>query len=341
MEGIEIRQTLFAPLGSAWGILARAKAAAFRRGLRRARRLPGVVVSVGNLTVGGTGKTPMVIWLAERMIAEGKRVGILTRGYRGKIENGVSDSDEVAIFRNALGTRVLLGVGADRFKRGMKLAEDRVEWFILDDGFQHMQLARDADVVLLDASDPFGGGRCLPAGRLREPISALKRADVVVITRSERAPAVELKVRRHSAAPIFYATTELADVAVVRDGRVMEAVPAGEWKQTKVFAFCGIGNPGAFFADLRDWGFSVVGTADYPDHHRYTQLDATELETRARAHQAGALVCTEKDVLNLTDANFSSTPVFVARIRMKVAEPERLCAALGRAIEINCRGEAR
>jgi len=341
MAGIELRQTLLAPLGSAWGILARAKAAAFRRGLRRAKRLPGVVVSVGNLTVGGTGKTPMVIWLAERMITEGKRAGILTRGYRGKIEDGVSDSDEVAIFRNALGTRAPIGVGADRFERGAELVKEGVNWFILDDGFQHMQLARDADVVLLDATDPFGGGRCLPAGRLREPISALKRADLVVITRSERAPAVELKVRRHSAAPIFYATTELADVAVLRDGRAAEVVSAEEWKQTKVFAFCGIGNPGAFFADLRDWGFSVAGTADYPDHHRYTQLDATELETRARAHQAGAQVCTEKDVFNLRDANFSSTPVFVARIRMKVAEPERFCAALGRAVEMNRGGEAK
>ena len=341
MAGIEIRQTLLAPLGSAWGILARAKAAAFRRGLRRAKRLPGIVVSVGNLTAGGTGKTPMVIWLAERMIAEGKRPGILTRGYRGKTEDGVHDSDEVAIFRNALGTRMPIGVGADRFQRGAELAKEGVDWFILDDGFQHMQLARDADIVLLDASDPFGGGRCLPAGRLREPISALKRADVVVITRSERAPAVELRVRRHSAAPIFYATTELADVSVLRDGRVTETVSATEWKQTKVFAFCGIGNPAAFFADLRDWGFSIASTADYPDHHRYTQLDATELETRARAHKAGALVCTEKDMFNLKVAKFSSTPVFVARIRTNLAEPERFCAALGRALEMNRGGEAR
>jgi tetraacyldisaccharide 4'-kinase len=148
-------------------------------------------------------------------------------------------------------------------------------------------------------------------------------------------------VRRHSAAPIFYATTELAGVTVLRDGRAVGAVPAEEWKQKRVFAFCGVGNPAAFFGDLRDWGFSVAGTADYPDHHHYTQLDATELETRARAHQAGALVCTEKDVFNLKDAKFSSTPVFVARIRTKVAEPERFCRALGRAIEMNRGGEAR
>ncbi len=135
---------------------------------------------MGNLTVGGTGKTPMVLWIAERLAAEGKKAAILTRGYRGTDDAnspGVPQSDEVALLRERLSGKVQIGVGADRFKNGEVLARHGVDWFVLDDGFQHLKLSRDADVVLVDATDPFGGGMTLPAGRLREPVSALRRAE--------------------------------------------------------------------------------------------------------------------------------------------------------------------
>src|ERR1700722_20183330 len=213
------------PLSLVYGAIARIRALGYRKKILRQRRLDGVVISIGNLTVGGTGKTPMVLWIAERLLAEGKSVAILTRGYRGKnvgaapsnLETSAgseipSTSDEVQLLRSRLGDRVLFGVGPDRYKNGAALAGRGAKWFILDDGFQHLQLARDVNIVLIDASKPFGGGHLLPAGRLREPRSALQRADLIVITRSSRAPAIESVVHHYSNAPIFYAHTKLDSV---------------------------------------------------------------------------------------------------------------------------------
>src|SRR5882672_2580427 len=167
--------------------------------------------------VGGTGKTPVVLAIAERLAQEGKHAAILTRGYRGTANasaSGIPQSDEVALLRERLAGKVQLGVGADRYKNGMVLAKHGIDWFVLDDGFQHLKLSRDVDVVLVDATDPFGGGLVLPAGRLREPLSALRRADIVIITRSVQAssPAVESIIRRHTSSPIFYASTRLERV---------------------------------------------------------------------------------------------------------------------------------
>lgn len=328
MTSAEWRRSLLAPLGSVWSAGARLKAAAYERGVRGVKRLPGTVVSVGNITAGGTGKTPMVIWLAEQLAREGKKVGVLTRGYRGSSDNGVPQSDEVAILRSRLGESVPVAVGADRFASGMRLTNCGVDHFVLDDGFQHLQLARDADIVMIDATDPFGGGRCLPAGRLREPVSALGRADLIVISRAERAPAVETRVRRHTDAPIFYAVTELRDVVrFIGAGRVAE-VATSEWQSRRFFAFCGIGNPPAFFGSLRTWGFHVMQTEAYPDHYRYEQMDATELEARCRANESDGLICTEKDVFNLRDVKFSTTPVFIARISLRVIDSVEFVSAL-------------
>ena len=185
-------RTLLQPLGLLYGTVMRLRTAFYEHGLLRSRRLPGAVISVGNLTVGGTGKTPMVLWIAERLAAEGHRPAILTRGYRGLGQgdaSGEAPSDEVALLRQRLDGRAQFGVGKDRYKNGLALAKDGAEWFILDDGFQHLELQRDANIVLLDATDPFGGGGVLPAGRLREPRSGLARADIVIITRTSRAPA--------------------------------------------------------------------------------------------------------------------------------------------------------
>ncbi|HET9402867.1 MAG TPA: tetraacyldisaccharide 4'-kinase, partial [Candidatus Acidoferrales bacterium] len=318
----------------------RIKAAAYERGVRGAKRLPGTVVSVGNITAGGTGKTPMVIWLAGELAGEGEKVGVLTRGYRGSSHNGLPQSDEVAILRSRLGESVPIAVGADRFASGMKLAGSGVDHFVLDDGFQHLQLARDADIVMIDASDPFGGGRCLPAGRLREPVSALDRADLIVITRAERAPAVETRVRRHTGAPIFYAVTELRDVVRLSGANRLAEVAPAEWRALKFFAFCGIGNAAAFFTDLRAWGFNVKETEAYPDHYRYEQMDATELEARCRANEADALICTEKDIFNLREVQFSAAPVFVARISLRVIDAKGFSMALRGVLESKRTGAA-
>lgn len=213
---MNLAQTLFWPLTLPYGATARLRASLYRRGLLRQRRLEGIVISVGNLTTGGTGKTPMVLWIAERLLADGRFPGILMRGYRGETGPSGVTSDELRLLQARLGQRVQFGVGPDRFARGRELAARGVDWFVLDDGFQHFPLARDVDIVLIDATNPFGGGFLLPAGRLREPRSALARADLIVITRSDHAPAVEAVIRRDSDAPIFYAAPHLESVRLFR-----------------------------------------------------------------------------------------------------------------------------
>ncbi len=339
--------SLLWPASVLFGAVVRLRAWLYGKGIFRQRRLQGVVISVGNLTVGGTAKTPMVIWLAERLLAEEKRVGILTRGYRGFLgcwardvpsaQLGYHDpervrGDEVCVIHRRFAgettsrARPMLGVGADRYENGRQLERQGVEWFVLDDGFQHLRLGRDVDIVLIDALNPFGGGHLLPAGRLREPKSALGRADIVVITRSDHAPAVEAVVRRYTAAPIFYAQAELD--GVFARGRDTPDPPQLDWREKKLFAFCGIGNPAAFFADLRRWGMNIVGQAAYRDHHRYTPKDARKLEQQAQAAGADALVCTEKDVCTLLGAPFQALPVLYCHISLWLAQAEEFWGAV-------------
>jgi tetraacyldisaccharide 4'-kinase len=339
---VTFSQSLLWPLTLPYGAAVQLRTRAYRSGLLRQKRLPGVVISVGNLTTGGTGKTPMVLFIAERLAAEGKRLGILTRGYRGKTQladddtngtgaaHGVSSSDEVQLLKQRLGDRVAIGVGADRFARGSELAKEGVEWFVLDDGFQHLALARDVDIVLVDATNPFGGGYLLPAGRLREPRAALARSDIIVITRSEYTPAVEAAIRHYSAAPIFHARPRLDAIARV-DGHGPSS-PSSEDTETlrneKLFAFCGIGNPSAFIEDLRSWGFSVAGSKFFPDHRRYSQQDVQRIEAAAREAGATAIVCTEKDKFNLADVRWQTENLWYCRISLKISPEEEFWCAV-------------
>jgi tetraacyldisaccharide 4'-kinase len=326
---VTFKESLLWPLSLIYGGVAALRAKAYARGIFRPRRLNGVVISVGNLTVGGTGKTPMVLWIAERLLAEGKSVGILTRGYGGKsaavaakskAANGsetISTSDEVQLLKSRLADRLLFGIGADRYKNGLALAGRGVKWFILDDGFQHLQLARSVDVVLIDASKPFGGGHLLPAGRLRESRGALKRTDVIVITRSSHAPAIESVVRHYSSAPIFYAHTELDSV---RSRWGTQLTPA-ELRGKALYAFCGIGNPGAFYSDLREWGFQIAGHKSFRDHHRFTADDLAEIEKEASKAGATGLICTEKDSFNLPET-LPSTDMWICAVSLRVDREE-------------------
>jgi len=329
---------LLLPLAWVYGAAVRVRAWLYRAGWRRQRRLPGMVLSVGNLTVGGTGKTPMVIWLADQLARAGEPVGVLTRGYRSVLIAPADGSgtprpvsDETLVLESHLGDRVRIGIGADRYRTGCALAAEGVRWFVLDDGFQHLALARDADLVLVDASDPFGGGVLLPAGRLREPPTALARADLIVITRSEGAPELEARLRRYSRAPIFYARTRLAGLLRLQPE---PAQPATADDERRAFvAFCATGNPAAFFADLERWKFRTVGRVSFPDHFRFGPRQVRELEAFAAARGASALVCTEKDILNLAGLRFEQFPLFVCRIVMEPTEPAALWQAILGAIE--------
>ena len=326
-----LKQSLLWPLSLPYGAAAHLRARAYRKGILKAQQLDGTVISVGNLTTGGTGKTPMVLWIAERLLAEQKNVGILTRGYRGEkiapahgnnlaAAASTTTSDEVRLLQSRLGNRVQFGVGANRYQQGRELAKHGVNWFVLDDGFQHLQLARDVDIVLIDATNPFSGGRVLPAGHLREPRSALARANIIVITRSTHAPAIESAIRRDSAAPIFYARPQLDAIRNFNADKPGDAIAPAELP--KLFAFCGIGNPAAFLADLRTWGLDIVGHKFFPDHHRYTPKDAREILQQASATGATALICTEKDLYNFPANPQQKLPTFYCSISMQIDNPD-------------------
>jgi tetraacyldisaccharide 4'-kinase len=333
---------LLLPVSLLFSIIARAKAWCYAKNIFRKHKLPGTVIAVGNLTVGGTGKTPMVLAIAERLATEGKHTAILTRGYRGTTDagaGGVPQSDEVALLRERLAGEVQLGVGADRYKSGMILSRHGIDWFVLDDGFQHLKLWRDVDIVLVDATDPFGGGMVLPAGRLREPLTALRRADIVVITRSVQAPspALEAIIRRHTSSPILYASTRLE--SVLRVPRLDVALAQQDWRKARFLAFCGIGNATAFFEDLRHWGFQAVQQRRFADHHVYTAREAADLEQAAARCGAEALLCTEKDVWNLRNVRFAAFPAYCCRISFEL--PETFWSAVAAAVSRGKAGEAR
>jgi len=309
------------PLSLLYGQVVKLRAALFEKGVLRRNRLNRPVISVGNLTVGGTGKTPMVIWLAERFLAEGKRVGILSRGYKGSR----GTSDEIELMKHRLNNRAVFGVGADRFAEGKKL-ESTVDLFLLDDGFQHLQLARDADILLVDASQPLGRQQMLPTGRLREPVSAMTRADVLLFTRTETVPGTNAAVDRFQDFPVFAASTRLLG---------FRRFAAGDLPQSRedlgggpFYAFCGIGNPRAFFKDLTNWGIALAGQCEFADHHRYDQRDARELAAAAKVAGAKAMITTEKDARNLEGVAFPDMPLFVVVIDLHIAKEDALLGLL-------------
>ena len=310
------------PLSQVYGIYVRLRRALYARGWLRSRRLKAAVISVGNVTVGGTGKTPMVLWLAERLLAEGKRVGILSRGYRGSH----GSSDEIDLLKRRLRGKVLFGVGPDRFVSGSRLeSENAIDVFLLDDGFQHLQLARDLDIVMLDGSRKLTKEWLLPAGSLREPLAACRRADILVISR-KLGPSV-IEDSEASTSSIFYAETRLLGFRQFgSDSRekYFSEIGAGPF-----LAFCGIGNPRAFFDDLTRWHVPVIGKKAFADHHKYSSQELQQLQSRAQASGAQGLVTTEKDAENFPPVDLR-LPIWIAVIDFVIAAESELLAAIDR-----------
>ena len=313
MNAAPLLRRLLWPLSVLYGAGVRVRVWLYAHGWLKQKRLKGRVISVGNLTVGGTGKTPMVIWLAEKFLAEGKRVAILSRGYRGV--NGTSD--EIKLMKFRLEGRVSFGVGGNRFTQGHRLeSQQSIDVFLLDDGFQHLQLARDLDILLMDASRPLAGEALLPAGRLREPVTAMSRANLIVFTRAETASGTLEAIRKLDQYPVFAASTRL--LGFRHFGEEITPLGANEIGVGPFFAFCGLGNPDAFFRDLGNWGIAICGQATFPDHHRYTQRDILAVKLAGKRVGANAFVTTEKDAQNLSGLNFEEAPLYVAVIDLLV-----------------------
>lgn len=252
------------------------------------------VISVGNITAGGTGKTPLVIGLCRYLEGKGLRCAILTRGY--KSERGPL-SDEPALLARACAQTTVV-VDSDRAAGARKaVSQYDAEVLVLDDGFQHRRLRRDLNIVTLDATCPFGYGRVLPAGLLREPLGGLKRADVIVITRCDQA---EPEAIQQIEARLARLTRQIPIVkAVHRHTHAVttgpSVLPLDTLHHHRAFVFCGIGNPEAFIEHIRQNGINIVGTRLFNDHQRYQPEDISAIASEAKDCGATAILCTEKD----------------------------------------------
>ncbi|HEX8557444.1 MAG TPA: tetraacyldisaccharide 4'-kinase [Pyrinomonadaceae bacterium] len=343
-----------APLGMLYGALTGARARLYRSGYLKTEKVGAPVVSVGNLTAGGTGKTPLVEWAARALAGEGRRPCVLTRGYGRRDESRrvvASDGERVLAEVAECGDEPRLL--AERLLGAASVVCDRdrvaaarwarealgAEVFVLDDGFQHLRIARDLDVVTLDATDPWGGGHLLPRGRLREPRSALRRAGCVVITRSElatdleelRAEAARLSGGR--AAVIASRVRTLGLKALGNpEGGVVGASASGEGAPAGPFAaFCGVGNPRAFFEHLRREGFGLAYTRAFADHHAYTAADASAVSREAVRRGARALLTTTKDAVKLVGLGFA-LPCYAVEVGLEFDDESRLLALLRGAV---------
>jgi tetraacyldisaccharide 4'-kinase len=317
--------------GKLYELGVRARIALYENNIFKTLRLNAPVISVGNLTVGGSGKTPCVAFLARFLRDTGHSVAILSRGYKRESEGRIEVSDGKEILRgpresgdepyllakSCPGVRVV--VDRDRYAAGRWL-EERVpiSVFILDDGYQHLRLARDLNLLLIDATDPLDQAKMIPFGRLREPRAAIRRADTVIITRSDQLfdrRSLEVAIRKFARAntPIFYAYHKMTNLIRLSDGQV---VGFAEFAQKRVAAFSGIARPDRFVADLEENGMNIALRSDFEDHHRYTLQELSKIIERAREVRAEAIITTEKDAANLPAdfASSSATPVFAARI---------------------------
>lgn len=271
--------------------------------VKRVHRLPRPTISVGNLTTGGVGKTPLVRWLAETLRDAGRKPAILSRGYKSA-EGELGDEQRMLQRQlNRPGAAPVFIYANPRRVDAAALAareHPEIDVFLLDDGFQHRTAGRDLDIVLVNAAAPFGFGHVLPRGMLRERLSGLKRAGAVVLTHADRASPEELQrieqtVRRFNpSTPIFHATHALT---TLRLGHDETPRPIDELKGRRCFAFCGIGDPDGFFRQLEALGQPLAGRRVFADHYDYDEADLAELRREA---DGAALVTTEKDWAKLS-----------------------------------------
>jgi tetraacyldisaccharide 4'-kinase len=333
-----MKSLILPPLSTLYGAVTRTRLALYRRGTFRTTRLSRPVISVGNITAGGTGKTPFVEWVAKTIAATGKNVCILTRGYgRENAQHQVVVSDGTTIVatpaeagdepyllasnllaKNLPGSVAVIS-NADRVSAGRYAIENlNTDCFVLDDGFQHLRLARELNIVTIDATNPWGGGKLLPYGLLREPLSGLIRADCVVLTRYDQIENLELL--RAQIADLIRGPVFLSSMRVVN----------ASFASGPVAAFCAVGNPGSFFAQLRKHGYKLAFEKTFTDHHSYKQKDVDELISAATRAGAKSLITTAKDAVKLRSLAFS-LPWQVLQIEIEIKNESALAELIAAA----------
>ena len=327
-----MKSLVLPPLSLLYGAVTRTRLSLYRRGTFQTTKLDRPVISIGNITTGGTGKTPLVEYVARTIASQGKKVCILTRGYGRKdphLQVIVSDGygvlaspseagDEPYLLATKLTGQAAVISSADRIAAGQEAIKDfGTEVFVLDDGFQHLRIARDLNILCIDATNPWGGGRLLPYGRLRESLDGLRRADCVVLTRCDHVESVnglreeinELTGGR----PIFESRMRPVRVVSLKNGPETIAAPE------RVGAFCAVGNPSSFFGSLTRLGYELGFERAFADHHEYSQSEVDALNQLAEQTGANALITTAKDAVKLKGMSFA-LPCYVLEIEIAIDE---------------------
>lgn len=333
---MSILRYLASPLAPVYALTTAMRNRSYEQHPERAEKAGLPVVSVGNLSTGGTGKTPVTLFLAEGLLAAGMETAVLSRGHGGKRKadpmavlpatEAAACGDEPALMARRLGPgRVFVGRKRIEAARLARATAPDLKALLLDDGFQHRALHRDLDLLLLDGSRLWGNGFQLPLGDLRESMAGARRAHALVVTRATRVKdraAVEAWWRVHgSGGPVFWVDFRLSRLRPLNGESEPVSLPEAEPQPS--FAWCGLGNPEAFFADLRSAGVAMRDAARFSDHHGPTAEEFEGLDAEAVHIGATRLLCTEKDAVKLTEDHFAALtlPLFVAEQEVEGGEP--------------------
>lgn len=337
---------VLSPLAVAYAAVTRLRTAAYRKGLLKTTKLPVPVISIGNITVGGTGKTPLVAHISRILGNEGRKVCVLTRGYgrndaakRVVVSDGLevlaavqeSGDEPLWLAQNLKGVAAVVcdPVRAAAGHWAIEHLDSNV--LVLDDGFQHLQLARDLNILAIDATNPWGGGQLLPSGGLREAPQGASRADCAIITRVRPDSDIqELQTTLRQLMgnrPIFTSRMRTRGVAELRSGRFNPGVGIAQ----PVAAFCAVGSPASFFEHLSKEGLTLAYTRAFPDHHQYQQADLTRLADEARRAGAASFITTAKDAVKLRELEFD-LPCYVLEIEIAIDEEDKLVDLIRTAI---------
>ena len=316
--------------------------ALYRNDIVKSTRLPVKAISIGNITTGGTGKTPLVEFSAKYLGEIGRKVAVLSRGYGG--DNSSQEGEEIvndeclALIENLRDVPVL--AGKDRAKNGEKAINDfRVDCVVLDDGFQHLRLKRDLDIVVIDALNPFGGEHLIPRGSLREPLQNLERADLFIISHCDqgneqtiRSIYSKLNLINHNA-PVCESIHSPVHFDKIDDSSVVELA----WiKGKRVYALSAIGNPQSFAYTLKGLGAGLVKHKAFQDHHIYTMKDIDNAISEAHALGTDTIVVTQKDIVKIRKMNIKDANILSLRIEIKITRGVDLYkAAIDRVFKSN------
>ncbi len=327
---------LLTPLGLLYGVVIWIRNYCYTSGILKQKQLPCQVISVGNIVAGGSGKTPAVIAIAKHLQENSCKVGVLLRGYKGKSNREltiVSDGKKLLCTRDECGdeadmlarhlTNIPVAVGKKRYLTGKVIIERfACDVLILDDAFQHRQLSRDLDILTVDATQPYGTGKMLPIGTLREPKSSIQRADLILLTRTD-IPNIDIaKIRAElnriaPNTPILESVHEPISLYLLNQQGENLSMRVDDLKNKRILAVCGIGNPQAFVSTLRQYNPETVELFAFADHHVYTVSDLQEIEQKMKQHQSEIVVITQKDEQKIASLS-PDLPIVVLEIELVI-----------------------